>query len=85
MFTFMNTTECDQPESSVADTACGSASNLHFLLDEMAVELLVPGIDKSKRGDGTYSQDDLTTTTCVIAAHAPTITSCRPACCQWLG
>src|ERR1700748_832991 len=49
-----------KPEWLVADTAYGSAPNLHFLVDEKEIEPHIPVIDKSKRDDGTFSQEDFT-------------------------
>ena len=47
-----------KPDWLVADTAYGSAPNLHFLVDEEGIEPHVPVIDKSKRDDGTFSRED---------------------------
>jgi transposase len=47
-----------KPDWLVADTAYGSAPNLHFLVDEKGIEPHVPVVDKSKREDGTFSRDD---------------------------
>src|SRR3954465_8097853 len=47
-----------KPEWIVADTAYGSASNLNWLLNEQGIAPHVPVIDKSKRGDGTFSRED---------------------------
>ena len=47
-----------KPDWIVADTAYGSAPNLHFLVDEKGIAPHVPVIDKSKRDDGTFSRDD---------------------------
>ncbi len=47
-----------KPEWLVADTAYGSAPNLHFLVDKKGIEPHVPVIDKSKRVDGTFSRED---------------------------
>jgi transposase len=47
-----------KPDWLVADTAYGSAPNLHFLVDEKGIEPHVPVIDKSKRNDGTFSRED---------------------------
>ena len=44
----------------MADTAYGSAPNLHFLVDEKEIEPHIPVIDKSKRDDGTFSREDFT-------------------------
>jgi len=49
-----------KPEWLVADTAYGSASNLHFLVDEKNIEPHVPVIEKSQRDDGTFSRSDFT-------------------------
>lgn len=49
-----------KPEWLVADTAYGSAPNLHFLVDEKEIEPHIPVIDKSKRDDGTFSREDFT-------------------------
>lgn len=47
-----------KPDWLVADTAYGSAPNLHFLVDKKNIAPHVPVIDKSKREDGTFSRDD---------------------------
>ena len=47
-----------RPDWLVADTAYGSAPNLHFLADVKGIEPHVPVIDKSKRDDGTFSRED---------------------------
>ena len=49
-----------KPDWLVADTAYGSAPNLHFLVDEKGIEPHVPVIEKSKREDGTFSRSDFT-------------------------
>jgi len=47
-----------KPEWLVADTAYGSAPNLHFLADVKGIEPHVPVIEKSQREDGTFSRCD---------------------------
>jgi len=47
-----------KPDWIVADTAYGSAPNLHFLVDQKGIEPHVPVIDKSRREDGTLSRED---------------------------
>lgn len=47
-----------KPDWLVADTAYGSAPNLHFLVDQKGIEPHVPVVDKSKREDGTLSRED---------------------------
>lgn len=47
-----------KPDWLVADTAYGSAPNLHFLVDKKNIATHVPVIDKSRRDDGTFSRDD---------------------------
>lgn len=47
-----------KPDWLAADTAYGSAPNLHFLVDEKGIAPHVPVIDKSKRDDGTFSRED---------------------------
>ncbi len=47
-----------KPEWLVADTAYGSAPNLHFLADVKGIEPRVPVIEKSQREDGTFSRCD---------------------------
>lgn len=49
-----------KPDWLVADTAYGSAPNLHFLVDEKDIEPHVPVIEKSQRDDGTFSRSDFT-------------------------
>jgi transposase len=49
-----------KPDWLVADTAYGSAPNLHFLVDEKNIEPHVPVIEKSQRDDGTFSRSDFT-------------------------
>ncbi len=47
-----------KPDWLVADTAYGSAPNLHFLVDKKDIAPHIPVIDKSKRDDGTFSRED---------------------------
>ena len=47
-----------KPEWLAADTAYGSAPNLHFLVDEKHIAPHIPVIDKSGRDDGTFSRED---------------------------
>jgi len=47
-----------KPDWLVADTAYGSAPNLHFLVDKKNIAPHVPVIDKSKRDDGTFSREN---------------------------
>ena len=47
-----------KPDWLAADTAYGSAPNLHFLVDEKNIEPHVPVIEKSQRDDGTFSRSD---------------------------
>lgn len=47
-----------KPDWLVADTAYGSAPNLHFLVDEKSITPHIPVIDKSQRDDGTFSRED---------------------------
>src|SRR5512143_40085 len=47
-----------KPDWLVADTAYGSAPNLHFLVDVKGIAPHIPVIDKSQRDDGTFSRDD---------------------------
>jgi transposase len=47
-----------KPDWLVADTAYGSAPNLHFLVDEKSIAPHIPVIDKSQRNDGTFSRED---------------------------
>jgi transposase len=46
-----------KPEWLAADTAYGSAPNLHFLVDEKDIAPHIPVIDKSGRDDGTLSRE----------------------------
>ena len=47
-----------KPDWLAADTAYGSAANLAWLVDEKDIEPHIPVIDKSDRGDGTFSRSD---------------------------
>ena len=49
-----------KPEWLAADTAYGSAPNLHFLVDEKNIAPHIPVIEKSQRDDGTFSRSDFT-------------------------
>ena len=49
-----------KPDWLAADTAYGSAPNLHFLVDEKNIEPHIPVIEKSQRDDGTFSRNDFT-------------------------
>jgi len=46
-----------KPDWLAADTAYGSAPNLHFLVDEKDIAPHIPVIDKSARDDGTLSRE----------------------------
>jgi hypothetical protein len=48
-----------KPEWLAADTAYGSAPNLHFLVDQKNIAPHIPVIEKSQREDGTFSRADL--------------------------
>jgi transposase len=48
------------PDWLAADTAYGSASNLNWLVNDKTIAPYIPVIDKSKRGDGTFSREDFT-------------------------
>ncbi len=47
-----------KPDWLAADTAYGSAPNLHFLVDEKDIAPHIPVIEKSQRDDGTFSRED---------------------------
>jgi transposase len=47
-----------KPDRLAADTAYGSAANLHWLLNDKKIAPHIPVIDKSKREDGTFSRED---------------------------
>ncbi|NOT73033.1 MAG: transposase [Hyphomicrobium sp.] len=47
-----------KPDWLAADTAYGSAPNLHFLVDEKNIAPHITVIDKSRRDDGTFSRED---------------------------
>ena len=49
-----------KPEWLAADTAYGSAPNLHFLVDKKNIAPHIPVIEKSQRDDGTFSRSDFT-------------------------
>lgn len=49
-----------KPDWLVADTAYGSAPNLHSLAGKKGIEPHVPVIEKSQRDDGTFSRSDFT-------------------------
>ena len=49
-----------KPERLAADTAYGSASTLHWLVNDKQITPHIPVIDKSKRNDGTFSRGDFT-------------------------
>lgn len=49
-----------KPDWLVADTAYGSAPNLHFLVDEKDIAPHIPVIGKSERDDGTLSREAFT-------------------------
>ena len=46
-----------KPSWLAADTAYGSAANLHWLVNEKGIAPHVPVIDKSRRDDGTFSRE----------------------------
>ena len=47
-----------KPDRLVADTACGSAPMLHWLVDEKGIEPHVSVWEKFERTDGTFSRSD---------------------------
>jgi transposase len=47
-----------KPNRLAADTAYGSGANLNWLVKDKKIAPHIPVIDKSKRGDGTFSRDD---------------------------
>jgi transposase len=47
-----------KPKWLAADTAYGSGANLNWLVKDKEIAPHIPVIDKSKRGDGTFSRDD---------------------------
>jgi len=49
-----------KPERLAADSAYGSASTLHWLVDGKQIAPHIPVIDKSKRTDGTFSREEFT-------------------------
>ena len=49
-----------KPERLAADTAYGSATTLNWLVNDKGIAPHIPVIDKSKRGDGTFSRQDFT-------------------------
>ncbi len=49
-----------KPDWLAADTAYGSAPNLHFLVDEKNIAPHIPVIEKSRRDDDTFSRSDFT-------------------------
>ena len=49
-----------EPERLAADIAYGSAPMLHWLVNDRQIAPHIPVIDKSKRGDGTFSREDFT-------------------------
>src|ERR1700722_19340556 len=49
-----------KPDCLAADTACGSAPNLNWLVNQQGIAPHVPVIDKSKRDDGTFNREDFT-------------------------
>jgi len=49
-----------KPKLLAADTAYGSGSNLHWLVNDKDIEPHIPVIDKSTRQDGTFSREDFT-------------------------
>jgi transposase len=49
-----------RPERLAADSAYGSASTLHWLVDDKQIAPHIPVIDKSKRTDGTFSREEFT-------------------------
>src|ERR1700730_2202957 len=49
-----------KPERLAADTAYGSGANLDWLVNDQEMAPPLPGIDESKREDGTFSREDFT-------------------------
>ena len=48
------------PKKLAADTAYGSAENLHRLVEDKEIDPYIPVFDKSERQDGTFSRSDFT-------------------------
>ncbi len=46
------------PERLIADTACGTAEMLGWLVHERGIEPHIPVFDKSRRTDRTFSRED---------------------------
>jgi transposase len=46
------------PERLIADTGCGSAAMLGWLVEEQGIEPHIPVFDKSQRTDGSFSRSD---------------------------
>ena len=49
-----------RPKRLAADSAYGSASTLHWLVEGKQIAPHIPVIDKSKRTDGTFSREEFT-------------------------
>jgi hypothetical protein len=49
---------CLKPERLAADTACGAAPILDWLIDAKSIAPHIPVNDKSKREDGAFSRSD---------------------------
>lgn len=67
-----------KPEWLAADTAYGSAPNLHFLVDEKNIAPHIPVIDKSGRDDGTFSREAFTydaARDCYVCPHGADLTT----------
>jgi transposase len=47
-----------KPERLAADSAYGSASSLHWLVETEGIAPYIPVFDKSRRDDGTFSRSD---------------------------
>src|SRR2546430_17037549 len=47
-----------KPERLAGDTAYGSGANLNWLVKDKDIAPHIPGIDKSKCEDGTFSRED---------------------------
>ena len=49
-----------KPKRLAADTAYGSGANLNWLVNDKKIAPHIPVIDKSKRDDGTFNEEDFT-------------------------
>lgn len=69
-----------KPQRLIADTACGTASMLGWMVEEKNIEPHVPVFDNSERNDGTFEREDFQWDAAADEYRCPAGNALR---CQW--